>query len=140
MTPNVLRRAGQLVRTLAVVVTGAMAGCQAGGPATGPPSDAEQISTIVSYASGAYTEPERFESYFVEGAAPDASQRQRLNGVMCIADAENVSISGDSATAEVRFLDGNDSHELGRAQWKLQRVNGEWKLTAIAFPEGVAAG
>ncbi len=138
MTPIAVRGASLLVRAVAIVAAAAIAGCQAGGPSGTPPSDAEEISTIVSYASGAYTEPQRFESYFVEEAAPDAPQRQRLDGVMCIADAENVSVSGDSATAAVRFLD-NDSREIGTAQWTLRRIGEQWKLTEIAFPEGLAA-
>ena len=114
----------------ALLLLTAVAGCggQSGGPGTMVDSDLISVGLI----TGLNTDPEGFPSFFVDGAVPSDSERERY--ARYVFKATSTDISGDSATASVRVED-LDGKLIGKEEWTAVKVGKTWKLKQAPLPD-----
>lgn len=125
----------RLVGFLAVV---ALCGCSAGGRPPAP-SDDHHIRTLIGYVSEYHANPQRFETLFVDGRVPDTATRTKLRGMMTKLERALVDDTGSSATAEVVYEVLETGEILGPVQWKLAKIEDQWKVSDFALPGEPAA-
>ena len=76
--------------------------------------------------------PESFSAMVTASFPADDEQRKRYARFMCVAKRDDVSVDGESATANVRLedIDGNNT----TAQWTFVKENGVWKIQDAPLP------
>ena len=85
--------------------------------------------------SDAQADPERFAALFVEGAAPEGSERKRYRGYMFRAQPPD-SVEGDEVAVKVDIEDPSTGKILGQAEWVVVRVaDGQWLLKSAPLPD-----
>jgi hypothetical protein len=98
-------------------------------------TDADQIWGLVANMSEVAADAKGFQSFFVDGTAPDESQRLRYKrGGYAIASGPKV--SGSSATMTVTVSNAATGEELGKMEWTAEKVGDAWKLKEAPLPEG----
>ncbi len=117
-----------------VVVVGCDPGTS-GGPDTSDKRKIQRLFDSVSRAAQfAAHQPEDFEQLFVAGAAPAESEVPRYAKTFFYANS--VSVSGDTATVEVKVVTRED--DLDRlAQWTLVREEESWKIKDAPLPDSL---
>jgi hypothetical protein len=86
-----------------------------------------------------HANPNRFETFFIEGAVPDNATRVKLRGMMTKLARALVDDTGSSATADVVYEVLETGEILGPVQWKLVKSGDQWKVSVFALPGGSAA-
>ena len=105
------------------------AGCGAGDAAS---TDDTAIQSLVADVSDASFDAAKFADMFVVNTAPPDDERQRYPIYMY--RTKSIASPGDSATAMIEIEHGTSGEILGEFEWKLQRSDGSWKLTAAPLP------
>lgn len=95
-------------------------------------SDAEKIAGMAELNDVAGN-PEDFKAAFVEGSAPDETQRLRYKGLGF--RASDVDVSGDSATMTVTLIDMATGEDKAEMPWTAQKVGDQWKLKDAPLPD-----
>jgi hypothetical protein len=95
------------------------------------PTCAEQVNVTIANLSDAALDPQSFQSFFVEGSAPDESQRARYRDYFYEMDTPD--ISGNSATAIVRIMNAA-GEVLDEKEWAFSKVDTQWKISAAPLP------
>jgi hypothetical protein len=126
-----MRRVG----LLAVVI---LCGCSGAGSEPAPMDD-HHFRTLVSYVSEYHANPRQFEPLFADGRVPDKVTRAKLRGMMTKLERALVDDTGSSATAEVVYEVLETGEILGPVEWKLTKIEGQWKVSDFALPGGSAA-
>lgn len=111
---------------ITVVLLSTIIGC--GAPES---TDTEQVHAAIANLSDAARDPESFSSFFVEGSAPDESQRHRYREYYY--EMETPVITGSSATAVVRMQDST-GEVLDQKEWSFSKVDAQWKIDAAPLP------
>ena len=122
----VLIRPAALLFFLAVAV-----GCGGAKPEV---TQRHRVSGIVSGLDDAATDPETFRAMFVDGAAPDETQRSRYAKYSY--GTKSPEVSGNSAVATVAIREATTGKVLGEKEWTAEKVGGKWKLTSAPLPDG----
>jgi hypothetical protein len=121
------------MRQVGLLALAILCGCSsAGTPAA--PSDDHNIRTLIGHVAEYHANPKRFETFFVDGAAPDAATRAKLRGMMTKLEQALVDDTGSSATADVLYEVLTTGEILGPVQWKLTKTGDQWKVSVFALP------
>ena len=126
------------MRLVALLAVAVLSGCSAGGSSPAPVDDHE-LRTLIGYVAEYHADPKRFETFFVEGRAPDTATRAKLRGMMTKLERAVVDDTGSSATADVVYEVLETGEILGPVEWKLAKVNDQWKVSDFALPGDPAA-
>ena len=137
---RVVIRWGRSVRAslaglFAVVI---LCGCSAERRQPAPSVD-HRIRTLISYVSENHANPKQFDTLFVDGRVPDKATRAKLRGMMTKLERAQVDDTGLSATAEVVYEVLETGEILGPVQWKLAKIEDQWKVSVFTLPAGSAA-
>jgi hypothetical protein len=135
---SVRSSASTSMRLVALLSIGILCGCNAAGTPAAPVDD-HNIRTLIGYVSEYHANPKRFETFFVDGAVPDMATRAKLRGMMTKLERALVDDTGSSATAEVVYEVLETGEILGPVEWKLTKIEGQWKVSDFALPGGSAA-
>jgi hypothetical protein len=125
----------RLVGLLAVSI---LCGCSSAGKPADPIDD-QGIRTLIGYVSEYHANPERFETFFVDGRVPDNAARAKLRGMMTKLERASVDETGTAATADVVYEVLATGEILGPVEWKLVKTGDQWKVSEFALPGGSAA-
>ena len=134
------KRGPLLAASVAVLTCGLIAGCGGGGAGEDlDATDNGRIQVLIGEVNGAAGEPDgvRWERIMLDPEAIGKSQRKPYAATFFFADKNEVTIDGDTATAQVAIEVGGE--QKGTAEWTAEKVDGEWKLKDIPLPEGISA-
>jgi hypothetical protein len=95
------------------------------------PTDAEEVNFTIANLSDAAVDTESFQSFFVDGSAPDESKRRRYRKHFYEMDSPK--ISGNSATTMVRIMNAT-GEVLGEKEWAFSKVDAQWKINTAPLP------
>jgi hypothetical protein len=126
------------MRQVTLLIVGLLCGCSAAGKPAAPIED-HHIRTLVGYVAEYHADPKRFDTFFVDGAAPDKATREKLRGMMTKLERVLVDDAGTSATADVVYEVLATGEILGPVEWKLEKTRDEWKVSVFALPGGARA-
>lgn len=96
-------------------------------------TDTGQVKNAVYDMADAASDPDRFETLFVDGAAPDDATRQKYAGLSYNPIGEPT-ISGDEATITVEFIREDETPVGTQQEWKVKKVGDTWKLSEAPLP------
>lgn len=134
------RRLVAVTSSVALLALLALGGC--GGSPQDPRdlklSETGRLGTIVDDVGSAAREAARFESMFLEGAAPPAKERSKYGPGMRFALVGEPEISGDTATFTVEVFEVDEETEKetprGEAKWTAVQKDGWWYLKTVPLP------
>ena len=116
----------QLVVAVTAILYTTIIGCGDPGP-----TDAERVNVTIANLSEAALDSESFQSFFVDGSAPDESQRHRYREYFYEMDPPD--ISGNSATTIVRMMNAS-GEVLDEQEWVFSKVDTQWKISDAPLP------
>ena len=109
-----------------------IAGCQRN--VEDPTSDAFRVASSISSLSHVGTDSEGMSRLFVEGVLPDSKTLAGLQSYMAKVNSNQITITGDTATAKVTLEVTQTGELLGPKTWTLQRIGDRWKIKEIVLP------
>ena len=95
------------------------------------PNDADELNVTIANLSDAAADPDSFQSFFVDGSAPDKSKRHRYRDYFY--EMSPPEISGDRATAVVRIMNSTGK-VLDEKTWTFSKVGKQWKIRDAPLP------
>lgn len=95
------------------------------------PKDADELNITIANLSDAAADPDAFQSFFVDGSAPNKSKRHRYRDYFY--EMSPPEISGNAATAFVRIVDSTGKI-VDTKTWTFSRVGTKWKIRAAPLP------
>ena len=107
----------------------ALSGC--GSPEPEGPNPIQQLQMLIANLPDSATKPQRFESFFAAGSAPDANERMKYRTVMLY--AEKATQEGDTAKVQVSVED-SQGKKLGEVEWTAVKIGADWKLQKAPLP------
>lgn len=95
------------------------------------PSNEEQVNVALANLSDAALDPEAFQLFFVDGMAPDDSERPRYREYFY--EMGSPAVSGNSATAGVRITNAA-GEVVAETTWDFSKVDEQWKIGNAPLP------
>lgn len=108
-----------------------LAGCNGGGPSSGPQTDAQALGALVAGMPDLATNPPLAKTVFVEGAMPSKEVFKKMARYTFESTAPP-NVTGAEATVRVAVRDGD--RELGETEWAFVKGGDGWQVKSAPLP------
>lgn len=134
MKKDLQKKPQLLSGAIVLVVLGFTAGCGGGGNAGDPASemteDQQSIEVVVGSVADSAGDVRRLRELFTKESAPTATMAQKYKSRMFQIDYDSeITVSGDTATMNVKVFTYDDPPTETVETWKAQKVGDDWKLS-----------